>query len=172
MIGVSRLGFMIRSLQERKATLLITDGVDTRSRLADQAGTLAGVEESNDLIYGVQYDTKQENRLKIPSGISQWFLMPDEVLDSSGIYARADKYMQRLTSVSGGRLYLAQEGSNLKAVFAGIADELRHQYTLCYYSGNQRHDGSFRSIRVEVGRPGLKVRARKGYLASKQSAAK
>jgi VWFA-related protein len=38
-------------------------------------------------------------------------------------------------------------------------------YLMSYYSTNQKHDGRFRRIRVEVKRPGTDVRARPGYLA-------
>ena len=45
-----------------------------------------------------------------------------------------------------------------------IAD-IGSYYLLSYYSTNQRLDGRFRRIRVEVKRPDVEVRARPGYLA-------
>jgi len=45
-------------------------------------------------------------------------------------------------------------------------------YLLSYYSTNQRLDGRFRRIRVEVKRPGTDVRARPGYLAPTEAEAR
>jgi hypothetical protein len=47
-----------------------------------------------------------------------------------------------------------------------IADDLTSYYLLGYYSSNAKLDGSFRSIKVRVKRPGVDVRARRGYRAA------
>jgi hypothetical protein len=46
-----------------------------------------------------------------------------------------------------------------------IADDLTSYYLLGYYSTNSKLDGRFRSIKVAVKRPGVDVRARRGYRA-------
>lgn len=48
---------------------------------------------------------------------------------------------------------------------ARIAEESSHYYLLGYTPTDSRRDGRFRSIDVRVSRPGLRVAARKGYLA-------
>jgi VWFA-related protein len=45
-------------------------------------------------------------------------------------------------------------------------------YLMSYYSTNQRLDGRFRRIRVDVKRPGTNVRARPGYLAPTEAEAR
>ena len=45
-------------------------------------------------------------------------------------------------------------------------DDMRGYYLLGYYSTNAKADGTFRSIKVTVKRPGVNVRARRGYLAA------
>ena len=47
-----------------------------------------------------------------------------------------------------------------------IADDLTSYYLLGYYSSNAKLDGRFRQIRVRVKRPGVSVRARRGYQAA------
>ncbi|MEP7270560.1 MAG: VWA domain-containing protein [Acidobacteriota bacterium] len=84
---------------------------------------------------------------------------------------RGEQYLRDLASRSGARLYEADTLQNLDSAFASIADELRHQYALSYYPTNSARDGSFRRIRVRVGREGVVVRARDGYRAADQHAA-
>ena len=47
-----------------------------------------------------------------------------------------------------------------------MADDLTSYYLLGYYSSNTRLDGSYRKINVRVKRPGIDVRARRGYRAA------
>jgi VWFA-related protein len=49
-----------------------------------------------------------------------------------------------------------------------IVDDLTSYYLLGYYSTNAKLDGKFRSIKVRVKRPGVDVRARRGYKAATQ----
>ena len=55
--------------------------------------------------------------------------------------------------------------NDLKGALLRVVDELTGYYLLRYYSTNTKSDGTFRSIRVKVNRPGVEVRARKGYRA-------
>ena len=47
-----------------------------------------------------------------------------------------------------------------------IADDLTSYYLLGYYSTNAKLDGQYRRINVKVNRPGVEVRARRGYRAA------
>jgi VWFA-related protein len=157
----------------RKAIVLFTDGADTRSRIADAAAVLARMQESQVLAYAIQYDTRKENRLPVPNapggqGTLAPKILPREALDTTAMYARATEFLRDLSETSGGRVYRAQALKDLDQAFAQIAEELSLQYTLCYYPRNQNKDGTFRRIRVEVYRPGVKIRARPGYLAARK----
>jgi Ca-activated chloride channel family protein len=55
--------------------------------------------------------------------------------------------------------------AELTSGFAQLEAELRAQYVLNYYSSNEARDGKFRRIEVRVKRPGVIVRARRGYYA-------
>lgn len=51
------------------------------------------------------------------------------------------------------------------AAFEDIERSTRHSYLLGYYSTNQRLDGSYREVRVEVNRKDVMVLSRRGYFA-------
>jgi VWFA-related protein len=50
-----------------------------------------------------------------------------------------------------------------------IVDDVSSYYLLTYYSSNTRHDGRYRKIEVASKRPGLTIRARRGYMAPTES---
>jgi hypothetical protein len=58
-----------------------------------------------------------------------------------------------------------RDTKDLGPATAGIADELSKQYYLGYPSAGKK-DGRWHTIRVEVHNKGLRVRARRGYIAS------
>ena len=47
-----------------------------------------------------------------------------------------------------------------------ISDDLTSYYLLGYYSSNTKLDGGYRALKVKVTRPGVNVRARRGYRAA------
>lgn len=74
--------------------------------------------------------------------------------------------VQFTSGVTGGRSFHASDPRRLDTALATIARELRYQYQLGYTPGRPIDPAgpAWRSIRVEVTRPGLRVRARDGYL--------
>jgi Ca-activated chloride channel family protein len=67
-----------------------------------------------------------------------------------------------LASVTGGRTFHAAERRDLETALGAIARELRLQYLLGYTPTSDQRRG-WRSIRVTVARPEVRVRAREGY---------
>jgi VWFA-related protein len=84
-------------------------------------------------------------------------------------YEEGRRYLEDLARNSGGRAFEANVNNNLDAAFAGIAEELRRQYSVGYYPENVGQKGERRSIRVRVNRPNLVVRAKNSYIVGEQS---
>jgi VWFA-related protein len=75
----------------------------------------------------------------------------------------AQNSLRMVSDDTGGFAVLNQ--NDFTNAFDRIVRENSSYYVLGYYSTNDRRDGRFRTINVRVRRPGLMVRARRGYLA-------
>lgn len=88
---------------------------------------------------------------------------PNVIVDAAILRTR----LEALRTLAGATDGLAVMNSNdLNAGLQRIADDLTSYYLLGYYSTNGKLDGKFRNIKVRVKRPGVEVRARKGYRAA------
>ena len=80
---------------------------------------------------------------------------------------RGQSEMKEFSLQTGGRYVHSPQGNKLEEAFTDIVEELRNQYTISYYPSNQKRDGRWRLLQVNVARPGLATRTRKGYWAPK-----
>jgi Ca-activated chloride channel homolog len=80
-------------------------------------------------------------------------------------FREAEFVMRTLAQETGGRAFFPARIEDLSGVYAQIADELASQYTLGYTSANQRRDGSWRRLVVQVSRANITPRTKKGYYA-------
>jgi len=181
----------LNRIKGRKAIVLFTDGVDTASQQATYQSTLHQVEELDALIYPIQYDTTDylqamqgaggvtvTTTQRGPFGITtskQTYNVPwnggaAPPGTTQADYDRADQYLHALADRTGGRLYQANDTTQLAGAFSRIAEELRRQYTLGYYPKSANiADGEQRQIRVRVRQPDLAVKARNSYVKSSAS---
>jgi VWFA-related protein len=80
-------------------------------------------------------------------------------------FREAEFVMRQLAQETGGRAFFPGKVEDLNGVYSQIADELASQYTVGYSSRNPRNDGAFRRIVVQVARPNVTTRTKKGYFA-------
>jgi hypothetical protein len=125
------VGTRMQASSERQALVLLTDGVDTRSRLADAQSTLRLIGESHVPVYAIQYDTRRSES-PLPwggrvngRGIRDMtsLILPDGALDNSELFARADAYLASLTEMSGGRLYRAESLLDLNQALTQVVKD-------------------------------------------------
>src|SRR5688572_25762817 len=170
----------LNKIEGRKAIVLFTDGVDTKSYLATYKSTLREAEELDGLIYAIQYDTTDfvaatqtpSNDLTIltartPYGTTQRVVSGPTIVvpgTTIGDYQLADTYLHQLSENTGALLYKANDRAQLAAAFSKIAGELRSQYSLGYYPKTAAKSGERNLIKVRVSQPDLAVRARASYV--------
>lgn len=86
---------------------------------------------------------------------------------SKSLYDLANVEMQNLAKTSGGKVFPIADLSDARNAFKAVADEIGTKYSLGYYSSNEKRDGTYRKIKIELkGVPaGAQIRAREGYTA-------
>ena len=128
----------------RRVLILFTDG-EENSSAHDEVEAIAAAQGADVLIYAVRYT--QVHHDKPTAGNHQGMAN-----------------LKHLAAQTGGADF---DGLNtdLPQDFRQIADELRSQYSISYYSTNKLNDGSFRKVVIEPTQAGLSVRARSGYYA-------
>jgi VWFA-related protein len=130
--------------QRRRAIVLLSDGIDTTSRLSlKEAANRALAAET--VVYTI--------------GIGNSKL---EGVDRDPLRDIAER--------TGGRAFFPDKKHDLNAAFAEIERELRTQYLIAYSSTNKKRDGAYRKITVEITNPelrkqNLQLRHRPGYFA-------
>jgi Ca-activated chloride channel homolog len=162
----------------RRAIVVLTDGVDTFSRKATFESSLDLVAGTGVICYAVQYETRSDagpltNPIIIPrpsfnyqtsSFVTHWQGQGDPPKDR---YLIGQNYLRALAVRSGALIFRAETIENTSFAFAMVANELRNQYTISYYSSNDKRDGNYRTIAVNINRAGLTPRTRQGYRVQK-----
>ncbi len=142
------------SPEVRRVLVIISDGDDnssSRSRgEAIEAAQRAGV-----IIYAISTSTEW---LSTSEDVSPSKLSARKYLKNEG-----DKVLEQLAEETGGRTFFPYKVDDLGQSFLDIGDELRHQYALAYSPAGRIHDGKYHTIRIQVDRKDVSVRARKGY---------
>ena len=132
--------------QRRRAIILLTDGLDTSSRVSRSTAIDEAI-QTETVIYAIGIGDREAD------GIDK------KVLDD-------------ISGKTGGRAFYPKKSTDLVAAFQEIEQELRSQYLIAYSSTNKEHDGKFRSMKIEVTNPALakeklSLRYRPGYFAKK-----
>ncbi|MGI8741257.1 MAG: VWA domain-containing protein [Bryobacteraceae bacterium] len=74
---------------------------------------------------------------------------------------RNQESMRELASRTGGRAYY--NTNDLKNAIREAVEDARLTYTLGFYPSDEKFDGKFHEIKLQVDRPGVNLRYRKGY---------
>ncbi len=132
----------------RKTIVLLTDGVDTTSRmkLNDAINEALRAEV---VIYAIGIGDPASGGTFIGNGVNEGEL-------------------RKLTEATGGRAVIPNSRRDLDSAFAQLEQDMRQQYLLAYEPSNETPDGSFRKIEIKVPKlkeKEFKIRHRRGYYA-------
>ena len=118
----------------RRAIVLVTDGED-RSSYYSETQLLELLKESDVQIFVVGF----------VKGLSD-----DKGFISKSPQGKAKAFLERLATSTGGKSYFPANASEMGTIAKDIASELRTQYSIGFIPSNDKKDGTYRNIRVNV----------------------
>lgn len=141
---IGSLDHLKKGSRDKKVLLIVTDGEDNTSRNSLEK-TIREIQRTNTVIYTIG-------------------LLGDESKKSK---SKAKKALVQIAQASGGLAFFPENVEDVHNICEQVAHDIRNQYTLGYYPSNDRQDGSYRSVQVDVipprGRGKLVARTRNGY---------
>lgn len=134
--------------QNRRVVLVLSDGDDTTSKTAGPGDVRDRAQKSDVMIYAI--------------GLRQPYRGG---AGGQMILSRPDGGLKAIVDQTGGGFFDLSRMADLGATFSRVADELHRQYVLGF--APKTLDGKVHQLEVRVKQPGMTVRARKTYLATK-----
>ncbi len=161
-----------REFPERKSLILFsggmtTTGVENQSQIRF---TVDSANQSNMSIYTVD----SRGLVALPPGgdssrgspAGRALFSGSAMMTQLSDLSSSQETLTTLAQDTGGTAF--QDTNDLTPVFNKVLSDTQTYYVLGYYTSNNKQDGKFRKIRVEVKRPELRLQHRPGYFASKQ----
>ncbi len=160
----------------RKAIVVLTDGVDTDAQDGDRK--LLSNLTNEQITTAIKPDTNEVLRrvldradvhgvtiypLALPTGDPA--RLADPTPRQIAMYTAARTRLKLVADRTGGTLNSIRRLEDMGMLYALVAADLRTLYTIEYQPLNDKRDGKWRAIKVDVDRPDLIPRARQGYFA-------
>jgi VWFA-related protein len=159
MTSVNALASGLARIPGPKTVVFLSDGFVTQQVETTLRSVVGQTARAGARVYAI--DVRGLNRVG-NAGIIDQVQVDDEV----GAFRSVDSYADGPNSlaVDTGGMMIRNE-NNIGRALTQIADDAGRYYVLAYRPANANFDGKFRAIQVKVKGEGLRVRARRGYLA-------
>ncbi len=158
---------VMRKQTGRKALLVLSDGVDTGSKVKI-ADAVEMAQRADTMVYGILHEDRELYRqspmIAFPGGGGRRGRPARVVTLPNG-----RKVLKRLSEETGGGYFEVSKKVSIADVLSTIEEELRHQYSLGFKPVTGGAPG-FRKLSLTVKRKGLTVSARDGYWVGPKSA--
>jgi VWFA-related protein len=151
---------LLKKQPGRKAIILLTDGVDTGSKVP-LSTAIEAAQRANTLVYGILFEDPEMYGGGVSFGGMGRGRRP---LPTTMGHANGKKVLDQISRETGGRMFQVSKKEPLTQVYNEIEQDLRHQYSLGYTpdtSSNAR--GGYRKIHLTTKQKGLIVQTREGY---------
>ncbi|HXZ31785.1 MAG TPA: VWA domain-containing protein [Terriglobales bacterium] len=150
-------------VEGHKYVILISTGFDSFSKLnLDQITKKIKVTKDVTIFpISIGWTLREWCEVHHCTGMTRGMGIPVTQMD----YLQADNEMQSFARLTGGRFYQPRFQAEYPEIFHDIAGDIRNQYQIAYHPSNQKLDGTYRKLKVEVVAPDggpLKVRDQKG----------
>jgi Ca-activated chloride channel family protein len=159
--GIFLASDYLKKAEGRRVIVIISDGGDTTSNKG-LLEALAQAQKSDAVIFAVFTGNPWPSQ-------NLRDLAAERALETLTRETGGDVLRPKLPT--GGQPGEETEDMSLKELdrtFASLAEQLRTQYVLGFFSTNEKRDGSFRKLTVRIKKPDCAARARTGYYAPKE----
>ena len=137
----------LRPYSGRRVLVIVSDGIETTSKITDFDSVVQHVLADDCQIYVVQTGLYEGANLRALA---------------------AERRMEELTGQTGGAVYLPKTMEQLDLAFDQIAADLAQQYVLSYYPSAEQRDGRLHKLELRLKtRNDVRIRSRKGYYSPK-----
>ena len=148
---IGSMDHLKKATKDKHVLLVVTDGEDNTSHNSLEK-TIREIQKTDTVIYSIGLLSQENGRAK----------------------KKAKKALEDIARASGGLSYFPENVEDVHNICEQVAHDIRNQYILAYYPSNNKRDGSFRAVTVEVipprGRGRLVARTRNGYYAPLEKA--
>ncbi len=149
----------LKAAQGRRVIVIISDGGDTTSNKG-LLESLKHAQQSDVAVYSVYTGN---------FGFSQNLrdLAGERAMETLATETGAEVFRPKATPGTQGETTDEQSLREMDLAFASLAEQLRTQFILGFFSTNEARDGAYRKLTVKVKKSGFQARARAGYYAPK-----
>jgi len=150
----------------RRVVLVFTDGVDEpmnfKGNNVSHKDAQKRAQEEDVMVYAVGLESLVPyggRRAPLPGrgGLG---------MERRMILQKPDEGLAKIAAETGGGYFELTRAEDLRRTFSRVADELHRQYALAFEP--TKLDGKSHKLEVRLKRPGMKARARKNYIATKE----
>src|SRR5437588_11046046 len=145
----------------RKALIILSDGVDTGSKLSLQAA-VESAQRADTIVYSILFSDEDSYN----QGFGGWggrgrhggrgrFPLPE--------HADGKKILEQISKQSGGRLFEVSKKQSVEQIYSQIIEELRNQYNLGYTPDHVEARTGYHKIHLATRQKDLAIQARDGY---------
>jgi VWFA-related protein len=171
---------LMQKQQGRKALIILSDGVDTGSKLT-LTRAIEAAQRSNTLVYSILFSDKDAygngggfgghmggmgGGMGRPGGMGRGG--PQRYPQQS--HPDGKKVMEQISRETGGRFFEVSKKQSIDQIYASIEEELRNQYSLGYTPDKADAAPGYHKIHLTTTQKDLVVQARDGYYSSGNAA--
>lgn len=135
----------LQGIEGRRVVLVFTDGEDTASRTSFRT-VIERARDEEVMVYAIGLESEYFNGTRL-------------------VRSRPTRDLRRIAEETGGGYFELRRTADLAPTFTRVAQELRSQYLLGFTPVTL--DDKVHQLELKLARPGLTVRARRSYLASR-----
>ena len=167
---------LAKEKSRRKAIIVLTDGADsvikdkdreTLESLKDDQIATAIKPETSDILNRVLNRSDAQGvtiyPLALPTGDPA--KLADPTPRQIAMFKAARARLQIVADRTGGTMNTINRLEDMGRLYAQVAADLRTLYTIEYQPANEKRDGKWRAVRIDVKNPELISRTRQGYFA-------